>query len=218
MNSLVYIGARQTYVCGWGAYIKHTTTLGIHNIPKRHNRNNDTESRPDHLDIILVMHSASTNHQSLAFQEDMYWESLHAQSITPAKADQCPVDTNRTRVWWMRSLWRMDVTTLDNLLKEMYRVLDARNHREPAEYMLNIMSHSKDFNQLIFAYKGIDAEMKQAIKASTPDTTVNKFMDQWEERKIVWWILYDGRHQTISNSNGQTANVRSISKPHGSRC
>lgn len=115
---------------------------------------------------------------------------------------------------------------LDNLLKEKYRVSDARNHREPAEYMLNIMSHSKDadfhdvFNQLTFAYKGIDVELKQTLKAPTSDTTVEQFMDQLEERKSVWWELYGGRHQAhagaSSNNRPQpTGQYRSSTAPVG---
>ena len=81
---------------------------------------------------------------------------------------------------------------------------NVRNHRESVEYMLNIMSHSKNanfhdiFNQLTFAYKKIDVELKQALKTSTPNTTIKEFINQL--KKIIWWKLYGDRSQHIDSS------------------
>ena len=97
---------------------------------------------------------------------------------------------------------------LNNLFKKKYRVSNVRNHRELVEYMLNIMSHSKNadfhdvFNQLIFAYKNIDVELKQVLKISTSNTIVKKFMNQLKKKKVIWWKLYGDWFQHIdSNSN-----------------
>ena len=95
---------------------------------------------------------------------------------------------------------------LNNFFKKKYRVSNVRNHREFVEYMFNIMNHSKNadfhnvFNQLTFAYKKIDVEFKQALKASTPNITIKKFMNQLKKRKVIWWKLYNGRFQHIDFS------------------
>ena len=68
---------------------------------------------------------------------------------------------------------------------------NLRNHREFIEYMFNIMNHSKNvdfhdvFNQLIFAYKSIDVELKQALKVFTSNTIVKKFINQLKKRKVI---------------------------------
>ena len=56
-------------------------------------------------------------------------------------------------------------TALDNLFRDRYRVLDLRNHREPSEYILNIISHARDtefddsFNQFAWVYKQMGAAL-----------------------------------------------------------
>ena len=61
-------------------------------------------------------------------------------------------------------------------------MLNARNHREFFEYILNIMSHVKNvnfhdvFNQLIFVNKSINIELKQMLRVFTTITTINEFM------------------------------------------
>ena len=62
--------------------------------------------------------------------------------------------------------------------------MNVRNHHESIKYMFNIMNYFKNvdfydvFNQLTFAYKKIDVELKQILKTFISNIIVEQFMNQ----------------------------------------
>ena len=83
--------------------------------------------------------------------------------------------------------------TLAKLISEKYTILDARNRREPAEYIHAVIHYTKNAdidsirNQLMFAYQGITSQLRVFVNAPGTDTTVTGFIQALEAKKDAFF-------------------------------
>lgn len=114
----------------------------------------------------------------------------------------------------------MNGTASDKLTTEKYTIRDARNQREPAEYVQAIVRHAKGadiesiYNQLVFAHEGIAAELRVFLEPPTRMTTVADFITALELKKKAWFNL----HSSFAPSQlRQQYNQPSAQRPSGFR-
>ncbi len=82
---------------------------------------------------------------------------------------------------------------LEKLTSEKYTLQDARNRREPAQYVHAVIRHAKGANidsvanQLTFVRQGIAPELRVFIDPPTPTTTVSEYVKVLEAKKDAWF-------------------------------
>ena len=98
-----------------------------------------------------------------------------------------------------------------------YTVKDARNNRDPEDYIQQIIVNGKnagtavtEYAQVLTAYEHMDPELRVMLPMPTDATTVNDFINQVSLQKTNWFDLY----KTYGSSQGQTSRDRGgYSKP-----
>lgn len=89
---------------------------------------------------------------------------------------------------------------LSKLTSEKFTLSDVRNHGQPSQYVQAIIRHAKGanmdgvYNQLTFAYNGLDPELRQDIQPPTESTTILTFTQMLEAKKEVWQEIYRRQH------------------------
>ena len=86
-----------------------------------------------------------------------------------------------------------------------YTLNDARERKNPREFVQDIMRYSKAANQtamlsqLSSAWYNLDAEFRRDIPEPNENTTANIFLDQIDAKADIWFTLAERRHQEKKN-------------------
>ena len=85
-----------------------------------------------------------------------------------------------------------------------YTIRDAKNQRDPADYVSSIVLNSKNAGiadteaaQVLLAYEHLDGELRQNLPRLTPTSTVSDLLDELRHQKDIWFDIY-GKHETRS--------------------
>ena len=115
--------------------------------------------------------------------------------------------------------------SLNTLSNAKYTFEDARRHRDPVDYALQISKAAKAtgvpvFSQLYFMYNGLETEFRRDLTRPTAATTMDSFLKEIEDNKEIWWDLAAARGRSYTSSgsgSGYSAN-RSANgfRPQGS--
>lgn len=85
--------------------------------------------------------------------------------------------------------------TINSMLNEKYTLQDAFNRRESRSFAQKIIQAVKDAklnnvkNQLDIMYNVIDLKLRQDIKRSNDQITLNSFMSDIDDCKHEWWVI-----------------------------
>lgn len=81
-----------------------------------------------------------------------------------------------------------------------YTVRDARNKRDPADYVSSIVLNSKNAGiatteaaQVLLAYEHIDGELRRDLPRPTEASTVSSLLDELRHQKDIWFDIYGGK-------------------------
>ena len=105
-------------------------------------------------------------------------------------------DENGVEEWYSTLMRRWKENTnvaLGKLTNEKYTLSDARNRREPAEYVHAVIRHAKNAdidsvrNQLTFAHQGITSQLRVFVDAPGVDTTITAFIQALEIKKDAFF-------------------------------
>ena len=105
-------------------------------------------------------------------------------------------DENGVEEWCSTLMRRWKENTnvaLGKLTSEKYTLSDARNRREPAEYVHAVIRHAKNAdidsvrNQLTFAHQGIASQLRVFVDAPGVDTTITAFIQALEMKKDAFF-------------------------------
>ena len=80
--------------------------------------------------------------------------------------------------------------SLNTLSNAKYTFEDARRHRDPVDYALQISKAAKAtgvpvFSQLYFMYNGLKTEFRRDLTRPTAATTMNSFLKEIEDNKEI---------------------------------
>lgn len=78
-----------------------------------------------------------------------------------------------------------------------YTVKDARNRRDPADYVSSIVLNSKNAGiadtkaaQVLLAYEHLDGELRQNLPRPTATSTNSDLLDELRHQKNIWFDIY----------------------------
>lgn len=143
-------------------------------------------------------------------------QTWYMVELTDRQRRELRGDTDSVDAWCFALIDRFKELTygmaLSKLIDEKYTVLDARNRREPAEYVQAIARYAKRvdmetvYDQLKFAYKGITTDLLVCVEAPENDTTIAKFIEALDLKKKAWFDLHSSgssssASQPITQSN-----------------
>lgn len=90
-----------------------------------------------------------------------------------------------------------------------YGVNDARQRKEPADYIYEVIRRVKAAGfdrteqQLTYAFQGLDPELKAMLEEPRADTTIESFLTAVEWKKQAWFEVYQqGTNRVFSNRPG----------------
>ena len=91
------------------------------------------------------------------------------------------------------------------ITRERYTLDDARRRREPREYAQNILRAAKSalmtstYNQLFLIYNGLDFEFQRDLTMPSPETKLDRFLQEMDSKRDIWWALGNRRGGSHGN-------------------
>lgn len=106
---------------------------------------------------------------------------------------------------WCRSLEARFRESLALLESVRYTVKDAKNRRDPADYINTIVLNSKDAAiaateaaKVLLAYEHMDGELRRHLPRPTDSSTVSSLLSEIRHQKDIWFDIYGKPEVTIS--------------------
>ncbi len=105
-----------------------------------------------------------------------------------------------------------------------YTVKDARNKRDPADYVSSIVLNSKNAGiatteaaQVLLAYEHIDGELRRDLPRPTEASTVSSLLEELRHQKDIWFDIYGKGYESrpLATSQNQNQNRQDRSKQQG---
>lgn len=85
---------------------------------------------------------------------------------------------------------------MNAFVSERYSFNDVRKDRKPSNYIQQMVSNVKDcgfndvFQQFIWAWRNMDAELRRDIPFPITETTFAQFLSRVNNKKVVWQEIY----------------------------
>jgi hypothetical protein len=102
------------------------------------------------------------------------------------------------------------------MVNQTYTVADARNWREPTEFLQTLLKHARSGgiestrHQLDIAWSNLDPELQREIPEPTETTSISEFQALLDRKKTVWFRIYGRSGQ---GQGGQTYPSTSVQPP-----
>ena len=96
----------------------------------------------------------------------------------------------------IRKFRESHTVALSKLQGERYTTLDARNRREPTDYVYSVVrearaaSFDKESQQLTYAYNALDPELRALLDEPDEKTSVEEFLKAVERKKNAWFDIH----------------------------
>lgn len=92
-----------------------------------------------------------------------------------------------------------------------YGVNDARQRKEPADYIYEVIRRAKTAGfdrteqQFTYAFHGLDPELKAMLKEPRADNIIESFLTAVERKKQAWFEVYQQRTNRVFSNCPSTA-------------
>lgn len=96
-------------------------------------------------------------------------------------------------------------TAIKDLHAHRYTVHDARRKVEPRDFATKVIRSAKAvripsvFNQLMVLYNAFDVDLRRDLTRPTENTTVESFLQDLDNKKLIWWEMYGRNNRNTYN-------------------